>query len=214
MLVFFSYAHADRAIAAEAAKFFRDLSIDTFMAHEDINVSAQWVDTILEQLAAADIFLAILTQRYLSSIYCIQESGIAVARRHELTIMPLRIDDTLPPGFMSHFQARQFVAGAENDEVMFDGLAHRHVAYAIDLLVNRLGMASTFRNAERKFALVQKYLGQATDSQKVDILRAAAGNTQFGGAYGVRAGLMSLLDDHADSLSEAERTTLNGFFSE
>src|SRR5437879_5097284 len=96
MRVFLSYQTDDRRVAAEVGAFFDEFAVPRFMAHDDIDVSHEWQQVILRELAAADTFVAILSERYLRSHYCLQESGIAVFANK--AIIPLRIDTTVPPG--------------------------------------------------------------------------------------------------------------------
>jgi len=208
MSVFLSYQTEDRHIAAEISKFFRDVEIEPFMAHEHIELSQAWQDTILLKLEEAEIFVAVLTERYLKSEYCIQESGIAVFCEEELAIMPLSIDGTLPPGFMKHIQARRFEPGRDNDAVLFGGLASFDVRYSVDLLVNRLGACNSFASAEKWFGILRPYIPQATPQQKVDVLEAAAGNGQFAASWGCKDGLSQLYEKHGHRLDDNSRTYL------
>lgn len=50
MLAFMSYQTEDRGVAAAVAELLKELSIDSFMAHEDIEVSEEWRLSILKQL--------------------------------------------------------------------------------------------------------------------------------------------------------------------
>jgi hypothetical protein len=209
MLVFLSYQTADRHIAAEVSKFFESFSFDTFMAHENIEVSHAWQNTIMEKLDDANIFVAILTAKYLSSPYCIQESGIAVFCEEDLIVIPLSVDGTLPPGFMKHIQARRYEPGKDNDAVLFAGIANFDDRYAIDLLVNRLGLVRSFADAEKWFGMLKPLLARATPNQKLDILEAAASNNQFAAAWGCREGLRELFEKHGHRLEGREQNYLD-----
>src|SRR5665213_3136953 len=105
MNAFLSYQTTDKAIAGEIGAFLRELGIASFLAHEDIEVSHQWQVRIFEELARAELFVAVLSTHYLTSPYCLQESGVAIARGAGVTIAPLSIDGTIPPRFMGHIQA-------------------------------------------------------------------------------------------------------------
>lgn len=208
--VFLSYQTEDRLVAAEVGKFFRDLGLDAFMAHEQIELSQAWQETILEQLDDAEIFVAILTERYLLSHYCLQESGIAVFCEEDFTIMPLSVDGTLPPGFMKHIQARRFLPGGDNDAVLFGGLANFDVEYTIDLLVDKLGTCRGFAAAEKWFGILRPYLARAKPQQKVDVLEAAAGNAQFAAACRCKDGLQELFEKYSARLNPGTRAYLTG----
>src|ERR1700722_12731534 len=113
-----SYQTADRHIAASVRDVLRGIGVESFMAHDDIVVSAEWRLTILEQIKVADLFVAILSTNYMKSSWCIQKSGIAAFRK-KMTIIPLSIDGPLPPGFISHVQATKIDPGRPTqDDIM------------------------------------------------------------------------------------------------
>jgi hypothetical protein len=209
VLVFLSYATTDRHLAAEVSSFFIQCGLETFMAHEHIEVSHQWQDTIMEKLDEADIFVAVLTEDYLKSHYCIQESGIAVFCEEELTIIPLSINGTLPPGFMKHIQAKRFVPSEDNDALLFSGLANFDDRFAIDISINRLGTSRSYAQAEKWFGMLMPLLGRATFQQKLDVLEAAAGNNQFGAARACRGGLLELFERYRDRLAPRDENRLD-----
>jgi TIR domain len=207
MLVFLSYQMEDRHLAAEVSTFFEACGFDAFMAHEHIEVSHQWQNTIMEKLDEADIFVAVLTKKYLASQYCLQESGIAVFCEQELTVVPLSVDGTLPPGFMKHIQARHYVPG-NGEAVLFSGIANFDDRFAIDIAINRLGLAGSYATAEKWFGMLRPHLARATPQQKLDVLEAAAGNNQFSYAWGCREGLLDLFERHGHRLSKVAQRDL------
>jgi hypothetical protein len=81
MRAFMSYQTDERAVAALVSNLMADIEVTSFMAHEHIEVSAEWRIEILHQLRLADLFVPILSAKYYSSIWCKQESGIAAARQ-------------------------------------------------------------------------------------------------------------------------------------
>ncbi|HEX3876807.1 MAG TPA: toll/interleukin-1 receptor domain-containing protein [Bryobacteraceae bacterium] len=168
MLAFMSYQTEDRAVAAAVAKLLERIGVQAFMAHEHIEVSAQWRDEILRQLAAADIFIPILSQRYYASIWCKQESGIAAFRG--ITLIPLSIDGSIPQGFMSHIQSTLIEALTPTYSKIIPGLAVHDIHFAISALIGIIARSGNFRGAEANFAMILPYLTRATDQQIVDLL--------------------------------------------
>jgi hypothetical protein len=100
MQAFMSYQTDERAVAALVSNLLVDVGVASFMAHDHIEVSAEWRNEILRQLASADLFVPILSAKYYTSIWCKQESGIAAFRN--MTIIPLSIDGAIPQGFLDH----------------------------------------------------------------------------------------------------------------
>ncbi len=211
MQIFLSYQTDDRHVAAEISQFYEKMKIQTFMAHEDIGVSRLWQTEIISHLNEADIFIAVLSERYIASVYCLQESGIAVYREDALLIMPLMIDGTTPPGFMKHIQGKRYEPGRENDDVLFGGLAKSDPKRAIDLLISRLGKSGSWATAEKWFGRLRPYLAQASKDQCVDILTLAASNNQIAGARGLRDDLADLLAKHGQEIAENEREYIERF---
>jgi len=64
---FISYSHKDREYAAQAKTALAEIGIDAFLAHQDIEVSAEWQERIKKELRACDVFVALLSADFLSS---------------------------------------------------------------------------------------------------------------------------------------------------
>src|SRR5262245_2147597 len=123
MLVFLSYQTKDKHVAGKVASFFTSVGADVFLAHENIKVTVQWQDEILKNLRQMDIFVAILSENYCNSDYCLQESGIAVHRSRDVTVAPLSLDGSVPPGFMAHIQAGKLDEKSIDRSTLFSVIA-------------------------------------------------------------------------------------------
>jgi len=53
MLAFLSYQTEERVVAASVASLLESIGVQSFMAHEHIEVSVQWRDEILRQIGQA-----------------------------------------------------------------------------------------------------------------------------------------------------------------
>ncbi|AGK59929.1 hypothetical protein HYPDE_41303 [Hyphomicrobium denitrificans 1NES1] len=78
--------------------------ISSFVAHDDIKVSAKWRDEILRSLHSMDAFVAIITKDFSQSNWTDQEVGIAVCR--DVLIIPLD-KGAAPYGFIGELQAEK-----------------------------------------------------------------------------------------------------------
>lgn len=79
--VFISYATCNKALAGNIKNFLKDrYQIPVFLAHEDINISIEWRNAILNELINANVFIAILDKNFRFSDWCSQELGIAVSK--------------------------------------------------------------------------------------------------------------------------------------
>lgn len=177
LTAFLSYSTRDRLAAAVLKQHLERAELVVFMAHEDIEVSDEWRLRLLRELRTSNIFICLLSQNYVASAWCMQESGIAAYRKN-LVVVPLRLDDTLPPGFLSSFQAIRF----DPDDVRLSelGAAILRVDFSagIDFLLNELRTSKGFRAGESNLKALLPYLPSMDDAQKSTLLSIAA-NTYY-----------------------------------
>src|SRR5439155_17677359 len=112
-----------------------DVGVTSFLAHEDIALSEEWAAKILEEIGKADIFICVLSRHYLASPWCVQESGIA-AQRRGMTIIPLSLDGTTPPGFLRHIQAVSISPTLLALRDLVPGFLKHDFAKGIDLMID------------------------------------------------------------------------------
>jgi hypothetical protein len=53
MLAFLSYQTEERIVAGQVAKLLTSLGVDTFTAHDDVEVSLEWRGELLKKIGAA-----------------------------------------------------------------------------------------------------------------------------------------------------------------
>jgi len=209
MHAFMSYQTDDRAIAARVSSLLGKLAITSFMAHEDIDVSAEWRAEILRQLSLADLFIPILSANYYSSIWCKQESGIA-AFRNDMTIIPLSTDGAIPQGFFNHIQSTKIDPGAPAYENLLPGLAKHDVSFLIDALTDIISKSGNYRTAESNFQMILPYIKHARDKQVVELLRVSTKNDQVCNAgLCAQVYLPPLLASHGHLLDAATKKQLS-----
>lgn len=64
MRAFISYSTEDKAAAGAVKRALSTYNIDCFLAHEDIHVSEEWRERILEELTACHVFIPLLSQAF------------------------------------------------------------------------------------------------------------------------------------------------------
>jgi TIR domain len=202
MLAFMSYQNVDKEVAARVAALLETLSVESFMAHEHIEVSLEWRGVLLDKLEIADIFVAILSKTYLASSWCVQESGIATYRK--LAIIPLSIDGSTPPGFLSNFQSIRIDPSSPALKSIIPGLAKHDIAFTLDRLIERFGKSGNYRTSEANFALLQPYLNRASDQQITRLLALSAQNDQIYDAGGSHTALPPLIKSHGHLMQPAD----------
>ncbi len=144
---FISYSHTDRKYGARAKAVLEEVGIEGFLAHDDLDVSDEWRGRIIEELRTCDIFVPLLSDNFLKSMWAPQEVGFVISRP-EVVIAPLSIDGTVPFGFMSHLQSRVLPDGIITRELLVLPLARRMPRQILPGLIKGLSDANSFRSAE------------------------------------------------------------------
>ncbi|WP_235596800.1 toll/interleukin-1 receptor domain-containing protein [Leptospira alstonii] len=85
MKAFISYSTVNKRVAGKIQNILDHFGILSFLAHEDIKVSSEWQTVILNELAKSDLFVALLSNEYEKSPWCVQEAGIAAFQ--EMTLI-------------------------------------------------------------------------------------------------------------------------------
>ena len=192
---FLSYSHEDRGTAGGIKRNVESFGFRVFMAHEDIEPSAEWEGTILEELKETDIFLALLTAHYRESKWTDQESGVAVFR--DIPIIPLKVDID-PYGFLGRYQALRLdinaVTGIGEEIVRIVG-NHDHLRGKLrESLIEGFKKSYNFDQATVKSEFLLNY-GPYDKKQLVRIVRAACEDNQVYGSNGARKNVRELMKD-------------------
>ncbi len=206
---FISYQTSDKALAGRVKNELTSIGINSFLAHEDIEVSAEWRIKLLEELKKADLFICLLSNNYFSSLWCVQESGIA-AFRESITIIPLSIDGCVPKGFISHIQSKKIDKDKDLLDHLLPGLIMHNPKQTTNGIIKIIGKSRNYKYAEANFQLILPYLNKLTDEQITTLLEVSAQNDQVH-----HAGLCAteyiprLLKTHGQLLSTEKREFLN-----
>lgn len=78
--VFLSYHHDDKLLAANVRGQLESLGCVAFLAHEDIEVSAEWRAEILRHLDTCSGLIAIVTDNFSKSPWTNQEVGVVIGK--------------------------------------------------------------------------------------------------------------------------------------
>lgn len=170
---FLSYSTVDRRAAAVLKQHLERAQIEVFMAHEDIQVSEEWRLRLLKELRSNDIFICLLSQNYLNSAWCMQESGVAAFRRG-LVVVPLRLDQTLPPGFLSSFQAIPFDPNDVHLSELGSAIVRVEFQTGVDFLLDELQISKGFRDGEANLQAILPHLQGMNNADKARLLSIAA----------------------------------------
>ncbi len=100
--VFISHLAKDKEKASKIQHYLLRNEISGFVAHEDIEPTRVWQESIEEALKTMDVLLILITQGFFSSIWTNQEIGYALGLGKK--IISIKIGDD-PKGFIGRFQA-------------------------------------------------------------------------------------------------------------
>lgn len=205
---FISYQTADKRVARHLKDVLADAEIGSFLAHEDISVSEEWRLKILEEIRKVDIFICLLSKNYLRSSWCAQESGIAAFRK-DLPIIPLSLDGTKPRGFIAHIQSVKVDRNSITMDKLIPAFLKHDFLKGIDLLIEQVRNAGSYRDAEEKFQQLLPHISKITKEQIKLLLKYSADNNQVHHAQ-LCAGkyIPPLLKSHGRFLDRNSRTLL------
>lgn len=173
---FVSYSVEKKAGGAAVKACLTEFGYSCFLAHDDLRVSEEWKRRILDELSAADVFVALLSKEFMASKWCGQELGFIVSRP-EVLVIPLSLDGTTPYGFIEHLQGSKVTKNnlaAVLEEVLF----RKRPRQMVPAQVERVRNASSFRNAEALVLPLVPHFAQFTDEEVDAFAHAVAENGQ------------------------------------
>lgn len=207
---FISYNIEDKHVARRIKDILAKIGIESFLAHEDIEVSDEWRLRILSEIGRANLFIPLLSENFYNSTWCIQELGIASFRK-EMTVIPLSIDENIPQGFSSNIQSTRIDPESFTLTDLLPGIAKYDVTLAIDIMIEIIASSRSFRGAEANFRLILPYLNQASVDQVKLLLEKIADNGQVHhAALCVMEYIPPILETHGHLLSQENREFLSG----
>lgn len=200
MKVFLSYSNEDKVLAGSIKQNLEDYGLTVFLAHEDIEPLAEWVDILRAELEACVVFIPILTETFRKSRWTDQETGIAITRG--ILIAPLKV--TVDPyGFISHVQA--FRLDRNNIESTCFKLASAIVSNPAlgeifkNALIDKFGGSWSFDDATHNTELLLLF-EEYTVRQVTEIIKHAISNRQIYKSFRARTKLSSFFDGYKDHL--------------
>lgn len=100
--VFISHISKYKDIAQKLSESLAPYGLHCFVAHVDIEPTAEWLIEIQRALDTMDVFITVNTDGFDESFWCQQEVGYAFARKQK--VLPIKFSQD-PIGFLAKFQA-------------------------------------------------------------------------------------------------------------
>jgi hypothetical protein len=207
--VFISYSTTDKIIARKVKDILNEYSIEGFLAHEDINVSQEWKDRIIQELSESNVLVPLLSESYKKSDWAPQEIGMAFARGNDIVFIPLLLDTTIPFGFISHIQGKRLSGGEINSDLLIEPLTNRFPHELIPLLIKRMALAISYRNAEALMLPLRYHFQTFNDDEINAFITAAIENGQIWNAGECRSNyLPEFIETHRSSIDQQKLEVL------
>ncbi|MFH1023075.1 MAG: toll/interleukin-1 receptor domain-containing protein [Planctomycetota bacterium] len=199
---FVSYSTKDKIMAGEVGRALERVGVIPFLAHEDLRVSETWRERILDELRAAHILVAVLSQASRESDWAPQEIGFACANP-DMLFIPLSLDETVPFGFISHIQSQRLVLASLEDLIQ-DPILRRFPRRFIPGLIDQVRSSSTFRVAEQRLGRLVPLFTSLTLVEAESLAEAIAANCQVHDAFRCRDAMIpEFLRIHGANLCES-----------
>ncbi len=114
---FISHSTKDKRYANALRTAFKKYHIDAFVSGKDIKGGQLWQKKIRTEINDMKLFIAIHTNAFSASLWCQQETGMALAREDEVVIIPIKSKlQKVPESVLTNFQ--YIDRGAKNTETV------------------------------------------------------------------------------------------------
>lgn len=183
--LFLSHLAVHKVEVAKLKLQLKDLGIDAFVAHEDIEPSLEWRNEIEVALRSMHALAALLTEQFHESLYTDQEVGWALGRG--VPIIPVKMG-MIPYGLAGKYQG---VAGVlDSPEILSLSLAKTLLTNRLTRFEMRRSLIDTFLNAEsfvhaKKLRDLIRNISDFTDQEKTLLWQACEENSQVKQSFGV-----------------------------
>ena len=202
MKIFLSYLTEHKRTAGKIRLSLILKGFDPFLAHDDIEPTAEWADSIIQNLKDCDIFIPILTKGFENSKWVNQEIGIAYA--WEKLIVPLKIESD-PPAFISKYQALKYVDKHEIlIEKITDIIAERpQTAVKFrDFIIRRLENSNTYNETEKIVEILIKYEKYSV-TQILKLIECSISNGQIYDCFKAKDELPRFVKKHGYTIDQS-----------
>lgn len=173
---FISYSVQQKQEGAKVKSCLADLGYESFLAHDDLRVSEEWRQRILEELRVVDVFVALLSAEFKRSDWCGQELGFIVSRS-DVLIVPLALDRTIPYGFIAQLNDRS-VDDGNVAAVLADVMFEHRPRNVIPAQIRRIASASSYRGAEALVRPLVPHYAKFSSGEVEMFAQAVAGNSE------------------------------------
>lgn len=175
---FISYSEVNKKIASKIKELLKtDFDIDSFLAHEDVTISQDWRQRIIDELKLRSIFIPILSNEFKRSDWTSQEIGFAFSNQNTL-IIPISLDGTVSYGLIQHIQSKKINPDYISTELFLEPIIERFPHSIIPVLIKKIGKAGSYHYAEELFCPLVPHFSKFNHKEINDLTIAAIENGQ------------------------------------
>jgi hypothetical protein len=183
--LFLSHLAVHKVEVSKLKIHLKNLGVDAFVAHEDIEPSKEWINEIELALRSMHALAALLTEKFHESLYTDQEIGWALGRG--VPVIPVKMGMT-PYGLAGKYQG---VTGSlSSPEILSSSLVKTLLTNRKTCFEMKRSLIETFFNAE-SFAHAKRLrdsirdISDYTDQDKALLWQACEENSQVKHSFGV-----------------------------
>lgn len=191
--LFLSHITKDKMLVSDVKLNLKKYAIESFVAHEDIEPTKEWMGEIESALETCDALVAFLTPNFHKSSWTDQEIGFCIKRR--VLIIPIKLELD-PYGFISKYQALQGKKKEPSelaDEIFDILLSHDLTSSKMaESIVRQFENSDSFLEAKSNIELLEK-IKRWTPQLLNKIEVATKDNSQIKYSFGVQARVNQLI---------------------
>jgi len=205
---FISYSTKDKLSAVAVRDLMQSYGIECFLAHDDLQVSEEWKERILEELLRCQIFVPLLSKSFRESDWAPQEIGV-ISGRPGVAIVPLSLDGTVPFGFISNIQGRRIPQEGPTADLILMPLLKRWPRLILSGMIKQVREAGSYRGAEAAMSPLVPYFGELTDPELLALIDVSIENDQVWSAEQCRVEFLpKLIALHRGRIPQPKLTVL------
>lgn len=189
--LFLSHSSTKKLLISQIKQELAAFGIESFVAHEDIEPTREWLDEIKIGLNTCHALVAVLCREFKSSNYCDQEVGYALQRG--LLIIPVRLEID-PYGFMAPLQGvpafqktpgeiaadiKKLLLAHPTTKILMGAAEEKRIARLVDdfLCSSSYGTSTTLLKTLESYATLPRKLVEkiASNWEKNDQIRGCLG---------------------------------------
>ncbi len=192
--VFISHLTGEKEQAAQIQTYMRRYGMSGFVAHKDIDPTAEWQIEIETALTTCDVLVALIHPDFVMSKWCDQEIGYALGRGIPVFAVRLGAD---PHGFVGRFQAFNGNGKAPSQiakELFEAAINHKKLQYKMaDAVIDLFVTSGSFAAAKERVSYVER-LKVWEPSYSTRIEKALKTNHQIYGSWDVPQQVNALIN--------------------